>query len=164
MAVALGTTLLNLGIHNLDKEGGWQRWEEGKTTGTDMFIGAGVTRRRETKPNIDLCAEQEALLGILLGYTGHKDNTIPTQGYYYNDYDNPFVAGKWVFIGIPKQGGIYLILSATNVTLLEGMKLKCVDGVFQEADTNDNYQMTCEQAITAAVNTRKYFYGRWVSQ
>jgi len=164
MAVVLGTTLINLNIHSLDKESGFQRVEEGKTTGTDMFIGAGVTRRRETSPNIDLCAEQEGLLGILLGYANHKDNTIPTEGYYYNDYDVPFAAAKWVLIGIPKQGGIYLVLSETNVTLQEGMKLKCVDGVFSEADTNDNYQMTCEQAITGAVNTRKYFYARWVSQ
>ena len=68
-----------------------------------------------------------------------------------------------MFIGVPKQGGIYLILSETNVTLSLDMKLKCVDGVWSEADTNDNFQMMCEQAITAAANTRKYFYGKWVS-
>lgn len=162
MVVALDETLIDMQIHNLAKEGGWQRVEEGKTTGTDQFIGAGVTRRGETIPNIDLCAEPEALLGFILGYTQHHDNTIPTQGYYYNDFDEPFVAGKWVFIGIPKTLGIYLVLSATNVTILIGQKIKCVDGVFTPADTNDNYQMICEQAIAAAANTRKYFYASFV--
>jgi hypothetical protein len=163
MAVALGTTLIDLGIHNLDKEGGWQRIEEGKTTGTDNFIGAAVTRRRETAPNIDLCGEQEAIFGFILGYTQDANNTVDSQGYYYRDYDAPFAAGKWVFIGIPKQGGIYLVLSDTNKTFALDMKLKCVDGVWQEADTNDNFQMQCEQAITGAANTRKYFYAKWVS-
>lgn len=164
MAVALGTTLIDLNIHNLDKEGGWQRIEEGLTTGADIFIGAGVTRRRAGgSRQIDLCGEQEALFGFVLGYTQNASNTIDTQGYYYRDYDAPFAAAKEVFIGVPKQGGIYLILSETNVTLALDMKLKCVDGVWSEADTNDNFQMMCEQAITAAANTRKYFYGKWVS-
>jgi hypothetical protein len=165
MTVVLGTTLLDLSIHNLDKEEGFQRIEEGKTTGTTtarQFIGALVSRFGQTSPNIHLCAEVEALTGLLLGYNGDKDNTIPSQGYYYNDYDQPFVSGKWIWIGIMKPGGIYLCLSATNITIAIDNKMKCVDGVLAIADTNDNYQFIAEQVQTKAANTRKYFYARFV--
>jgi hypothetical protein len=161
MTVALGTTLIDLGIKTLVKFGGWDRIEDAYTTGTDIFIGAGVTRFGETKPNIDLCAEVEVLWGFVLGYNKQL-NTIDSQGYFYRDYDNPFVASKWVLVGIPKQSAVYLILSATNTTIAIADKLKCVDGVFAVADTNDNYQMIAEEAVTAAANTRKYFYARWV--
>lgn len=161
MTVALGTTLIDKGIHNLDKEGGWQRIEKAKTTGSDMYIGSGVTRYGQSGLFIDLCAEIEALAGFLLGYNTALE-TINTNGYYYNDYDNPFSSGKNVLVGIPKHGGIYLILSETNTTIAMYDKLKCVDGVFQVADTNDNYQMIAEEAVTAAASTRKYFYAKWV--
>lgn len=161
MTVALGTTLLALNIHNLDKEGGFQRIEPGITTSTDIFIGAGVTRRGLTGMYIDLCAEIEALLGFVLGYNTAKE-TVDDEGYYYRDYDNPFTSGKHVLIGIPKQGGKYLILSETNETIELFEKLKCVDGVWKVADTADNYQMIAEEAVTGAGNVRKYFYGTWV--
>ena len=161
MTVALGTTLINKLIHNLDKEGGWQRIEPALTTGSDIFIGAGVTRHGQTGQYIDLCAEIEALLGFVLGYNTAKE-TIDDDGYYYRDYDNPFASGKHVLVGIPKHGGVYLILSETNTTIALYDKLKCVDGVWKLADTSDNYQMIAEEAVTAAANTRKYFYARWV--
>lgn len=160
MTVALGTTLLAANIHNLDKEGGWQRIEPAITTGTDVFIGSGVTRHGMTGQYIDLCAEIEALLGFVLGYNTALE-TVDDEGYYFRDYDNPFISGKDVLVGIPKHGGIYLILSETNTTIALMDKLKCVDGVWKLADTSDNFQMIAEEAVTGAGNTRKYFYGRW---
>ena len=161
MTVALGTTLINKGIHNLAKEGGWQRIEPGITTSTDIFIGAGVTRFGQTGQYIDLCAEIEALLGFVLGYNSAKE-TIDDQGYYYRDYDNPFISAKHVLIGIPKFGGVYLVLSGTQKTIALYDRINCVDGVFQRAATSDNFQMISEEAVTAAGNTRKYFYARMV--
>lgn len=161
MAVALGTTLINKAIKTLIKYGGWERIEDAKTNGTDIYIGAGVTRKGETKPDIDLCGEIEALWGFVLGYN-RQLNTIDDEGYYYRDYDAPFANNKWVLVGIPRQNSVYLVLSATNTTIAIGNKLKCVDGVFEVADTDDNYQMIAEEAKTATANTRKYFYARWV--
>jgi len=110
---------------------------------------------------IDLCAEQEALFGFILGLNPAL-NAIPAEGAWFNDFDNLIADNIWVQVGIPQQGGVYLVLSETNTAFQIGMKLKCVDGCFQEADTNDNYQMIAEEAIAAAANTRRYFWARWV--
>ena len=161
MTVALGTTLLDKKIHNLDKEGGWQRVEPGITTSTDIFIGAGVTRIGLLGQYIDLSAETEALLGFVLGYNAALE-TIDDEGYYYRDYDNPFASGKNILIGIPKHGGIYLVLSGTNKTIALYQRIQCVDGVFEAVSTSGNSQMISEETVTGAGNVRKYFYARWV--
>lgn len=162
MTTALGTTLIDLDISTLVRKGDWKRVVDRITTGTDIFIGAAVTEFGEsTTSAIDLCAEVEAISGFVLGYMPQK-NTIDSQGYYYRDYDNPFAASKWVRVGVPEPEMIILVLSETNTTIAKGNKLKCVDGVWQVADTNDNYQMIAEEAVTAAADTRKYFHARWV--
>ena len=160
--VALGTTLIDKKIKTLVKFGGWDRIEDGYTyEGEDIFIGAGVCRFGETRPNIDLCAMNEALWGFVLGYN-RQLNTIDPQGYYYRDYDNPFGSSKWVLVGIPKQSSVYLVLSETEETLAVNDKIYCKDGVFTKAASGHNYQMICEEAVTGVGNVRKYFYARWV--
>lgn len=159
--VALGTTLIAKKIKTLVKFGGWDRIEDARTNGTDIFIGAGVARVGETRPDIDLCAAIETLWGFVLGYNKQL-NTIDSQGYYYRDYDNCFGDNKWVLVGIPKQSSVYLVLSETAETLAIGQKIYCVDGVFTKADTADNYQMIVEEAVTGVASVRKYFYARWV--
>lgn len=162
MAVALGTTLLNLEIGSILYKGQWDRIIDRKTNGIDIFIGAAVTEFGEaTHSDIDLCAEIEAILGFVLGYNP-QENTIDTEGYLYRDYDNPFGNNKLVRVGVPRQGIEFYVLSGTNKTIAKGAKIKCVDGVFETADTNDNYQMIAMQAVTGASSTRKYFIARWV--
>lgn len=165
MAVALNTTLINLGIHGLVKKGKWDRIEDGRTNGTDIFIGAAVAREEETFPDIDLCGEAEPIWGFVTGLNTTR-HTLPTvtsgSASWYNDYDNPFANDIWVRIGIPTAQMIILVLSGTNKTIGRGRKIKCVDGVFEHADTNDNYQMIAEEPVTGAANTRKYFYARFV--
>jgi hypothetical protein len=163
MVVALDTTLRALNIATLVRRGqvGWQRIEDARVNGADIFIGAGVTRYDETFPDIDLCAEIEALFGFVLGLNTNLAN-LPVEGAWFNDFDEPFADNAWVRVGIPQQGGVYLILSATNETIAIGDKLMCVDGVFAVAMTADNYQMIAEQAVVGAANTRRYLYARWV--
>ena len=161
MTVALGTTLIDKKIHGLSKEGGWQRIEPGITTSTDCFIGSGVTRHGMTGQYIDLCAELEALLGFILGYNTALE-TIDDEGYYYRDYDAPFSSGKNILIGIPKFGGIYLVLSGTEKSIGLHDRINCVDGVFETSSTSDNFQMIAEEAVTGVSNVRKYFYARMV--
>lgn len=162
MTVALGTTLISLGISTLVRKGQWARIVDRKCNGADIFIGAGVTEIGEsTQSDIDLCAEIEALLGFVLGLVPQLE-TIPATGYYYNDYDNCFADNTWVRVGIPTQGMIILVLSGTQKTIAKGDRINCVDGVWQRAATSDNYQMIAEEAVTAAANTRKYFHARWV--
>ena len=161
MTVALGTTLINKAIKSLLRHGQWSDIVDRRCNGTDIFIGAGVCGYGETYPDIDLCAEIEALLGFVIGLAPQLE-TIPSQGMWYNDYDNPFADNTWVRVGIPQQECVILVLSETNTTIAVNDKLKCVDGVWQVADTNDNYQMIALEAVTAAANTRKYFYARRV--
>lgn len=163
MTVALGTTLINLATKSLLRQGSseWSDIDDRRVNGTDIFIGAAVTGYTETFPDIDLCAEIEAILGFVLGLAPQLE-TIPSQGMWYNDYDHCFDDNTWVRVGRPQQNCVILVLSETNTTIAVGDKLKCVDGVWQVADTNDNYQMIAEQAVTAAANTRKYFYAKWV--
>ena len=162
MTVALGTTLINLGISTLVRKGQWDRIVDRQCTGSDIFIGAGVTEKGESgTSDIDLCAEIETLIGFVLGLVPQLE-TIPTNGYYYNDYDQPFADDTWVRVGLPKQAMVILVLSGTEKTIAKGDKINCVDGVFQTAATSDNYQMIAEEAVTGAANTRKYFYARWV--
>lgn len=161
MTVALDSTLITLGISTLLYKGQWERVVDRKTTGTDIFIGAGVTDHGETQPEIDLVVLTESILGFVLGYVPQL-NTIDSQGYYYRDYDNPFVAGKWVRVGIPKQGIVILVLSHEDETIGRGDMIKCVDGAWMTTESGEIYQMIAEEAVTGAAQTRKYFYARWV--
>lgn len=161
MANALDTTLISHAIDILLYKGQWDRVVDRLTNGTDIFIGSAVTEDGETQPDIDMCGEIEAILGFVLGYVPQL-NTIDSQGYYYRDYDHPFDDDKWVRVGIPKQGMVIFVCSGVNKDIGHGDKIKCVDGLWQKADTNDNYQMIAEEAVTGESNTAKYFYARWV--
>jgi len=161
MAVALGTTLLDLKISTLIKKGKWKRITDGRCNGDTIFVGAGVTREGQTFPEIALCGEAEPLTGFVTGLNTAR-HTLPALGIWYNDYDVPFADEIYVRIGIPEAQMIILVLSATAVNIGRGRKLKCVDGVFTHADTNDNFQMMAEEPVVAAALTRKYFYARFV--
>lgn len=162
MAVALDQTLRTMEIKTLLYKGMWSEIVDRVCNGADIYIGAGVTEFAEaTEADIGLCAEVEALLGFVIGLIPQLE-TIPALGMWFNDYDNPFANNTWVRVGIPKQGNVILILSDTNVDISKFNKIKCVDGVWQRADTNDNYQMIAIEDVVGAANTRVYFYGRWV--
>jgi len=161
MVVSLDTTLISHGISNLIYKGQWKRVVDRTVNGTDIFIGAAVTEDGETQPDIDLCAEIEAILGFVLGYVPQLE-TIDSQGYYYRDEDHPFPDNSWVRVGIPEPEMVIFVCSGTEKTIGRGDKIKCVDGLWEKADTNDNYQMISKEDVTGAENTRKYFYATWV--
>ena len=93
MTVALGTTLIDLSIDTLLKKGVYARIEDAITDGTDIFIGALVTRFGQTFPDIDLCAEIEAIFGQVVGINTSK-HPVPDNGPWYNDYDNKIKEAK----------------------------------------------------------------------
>lgn len=160
--VSLGTTLIGLAISTLLYKGQWERVVDRQCTGSDIAIGMAVTEYGEAgQSDIDLCGENEAIFGFALQYMPQVE-TIDATGIFYRDYDHPFPDNSWIRVGVPKQGIDILVLSETNTTIAKGNKLKCVDGVFAVADTNDNFQMIALEAVTGASATRKYFYARWV--
>ena len=161
--VSLDETLRAKGISSLLYKGRWKRITDRRLNGDgDMFIGAGVTEFGEaTKSDIDLCAEIEALFGFVLGLNPQLE-TVPALGMWYNDYDHCFADNLWVRVGIPDIDAVFLVLSGTAKDISKGDKIKCVDGVWQRADTNDNFQMISKEDVTGVADTRKYFYARWV--
>jgi hypothetical protein len=162
MTVALSSTLRALAVKSLLYQGKWSSVVDRVTDGTDIFIGMAVTEYGEgTHGDIDPCAEIEAILGFVIGLA-HQLETIPAEGEWYNDFDVPFGDGINVRVGIPQQNCVILVLSETNTSIAKGAKIKCVDGVWETADTNDNYQMIALEGVTGAANTRKYFKARWV--
>jgi hypothetical protein len=162
MVVALGTTLINKNIRSLLLDGEYTRIRDGYTNGTDIFIGAIVTRKGETKPDIDLCAEDQMFWGIVTGWAPNMPGYVAdATGPWYRDYDNPFPDNKWVRVAIPGKNDIILVLSATNETIAIDDPLKVVDGVMEVASTGDDIIAVAQEAVTGATNTRKYFYARF---
>jgi len=167
MAVALGTTLINLGTATLIEKDEYARIEDGRVNGDDeCFIGQLVTRYGQTFPDIVGCDEGEFLTGLLTGLNTTR-HTLPnvTSGNpaFYNDYDHMFDDNTYIRIGILKSQGVYLVLSETNKTFTVGQGLKVVDGgVLAGATSGDVVSFICEEPVTGAENTRKYFRARFV--
>lgn len=156
--MTLGTNLKDLADfkNNLVVEGpDFVRRIEARTNGTDIFIGAIVTRDEETRPDIDLCGEDESPLGIVEGYT-NKDEP-DSDGYWYRDGDVPFADNKWVIVGILTPGQILWVCSTANVNINEGEYLKVVAGLLQRGGTGDDLLFKAEEDVTATASTTKYF-------
>lgn len=159
MTVALDQTLIAKAIASLVVKGGNGRVIDRKTTGTDIFIGAGVTDKGEANAeDIDLCAAGESLLGYVLGLSHWEE--IPTQGYFYNDYDHPFAAGLWVKVYVPDKNDELYILSETNTAIALGDKIVIAGGVGLVKTTETYEHGIAMEAKAAAGDTRKYFLMR----
>lgn len=166
MAVALGTNLRNLADfkHNLVVEGpDFNRREEVKTNGDDIFIGCIVTKEDQTRPYVLAAAEDNTIAGIIEGYT-NRDEPDRTYGYWYWDEDVPFADGKWVIMGQLVPGQILWVVSETNTTIWRGDPLIVVtNGVLTPGSTGDDIIFVAEEDIVAAANVRYYFRAKVVS-
>ena len=162
--MTLGTKLRNLTDwkNNLVAEGpDFVRRVERRTNGSDIFIGMIVTGKAETFPDIDPCAEDEMILGMVEGYT-NRDEVNKTYGYWYQDGDVPFADNKWVIVGILTPGQVLWFCSASNTTIAVGDGLKVVDGLMKVASTGDDIIAIAEEAVTGVASTTKYFRGKVV--
>lgn len=168
MTVALGTTLINLNIATLIERAEYERIEPGKTGSStaNIFIGAIVTRYRQTDPVVALCSSDQMIAGIVVGLdiTQHTlPNVTSGNPAFYNDYDNPFAVNTYIRIGVLKSQGVYLVLSETNTTIENGDPLNVVSGgVLAVASTGANISFMAEEDVTGASNTRKYFRARFI--
>jgi len=167
MAVALGSTLITLGISTLTEKGGWQRIEEGRVNGSnEVFIGGIVTRTEQTFPDIRGADEDDTIAGICIGLNttrANLPNVTSGNAAFYNDFDNPFADNDYVRFGVPEHGGVYLVLSETNTTIKVGDPLMVTTaGVLKVASTGDDISFIAEEAVTGASNTKKYFRARFV--
>jgi hypothetical protein len=132
-----------------------------RVNGGNFFIGALVTIKID--PNIDLVGEGESVEGIIIG-PSHMGN-IPSEGYYTNDFDNPFSDNCFVNVGLLQEGQVVLVCSGTNCTIYSGDPLKVVDGCVEIAEEGDLVQFIAEEIIIGISNTRSYlrvrYYGNY---
>jgi hypothetical protein len=167
VTVALGSTLITLGISTLIERGRYLRIEDGRVNGSnEIFIGGICTRTGQTFPDIRGCDEDDTICGIVIGLNTTR-HTLPNvdsgNAAFYNDFDQPFTDDNYVRIGIMEHGGVYLVLSETNTTIAVGDPLMVVTaGVLKVASTGDDISFIAEEAVTGASNTKKYFRARFV--
>jgi len=157
----LRESLLSLGISTTLKHGQWERVYDKKCNGNGIFIGAGVTIYGENEQDIDLCGEGESLFGFVMGCCPQLEQ-IPSEGYFYNDFDNPFYDNQYVQVGSPTIGNVCLVVSRIGVSFRVGDKLKCVDGMFEVVQPDDEYQMVAMESVNGYPNTCKYFYAKYI--
>lgn len=166
MTVNLNYTLRTLGLSSIIHKGGHGRKVVRRTNGSDIFIGAGVTSVGETPPDIDLAADNEILLGIVLGLTHWEER--PTLGWMYNDEDAPIGDNKWVWVYIPDVGDELWVVAKVNTTIAQGADLSCEDGYFNNWSDDPHGAVAALVSgpvafdVTAASNTTQYMIIRWV--
>lgn len=158
--MTLGTNLIDLADfkNNMVFSGpDFAQVVERRCNGSDIFIGAIVTDDEETFPDIDLCGEDEAPLGIVLGFTNRNQIDSQSAGYWYRDGDVPFADNTWVYVGILTPGQVVWVCSASNTNINSGEYLKVASGLMTRGDTGGDLFMKAMESVTATASTTKYF-------
>lgn len=158
--MTLGTKLINLADfkNNMVFSGpDFAQVVERRTNGADIFIGAIVTDKGEPFPDIDLCGEDEAPLGIVLGFTNRDQIDSQDAGYWYRDADVPFADNTWVYVGILTPGQVVWVCSTANVNINSGEYLMVVSGLMRRGGTGNDLFMKAMESVTAVASTSKYF-------
>jgi len=121
----------------------------------DMFLGAAVTRHGETvnTPEIDLCAEDEALMGFIIGLV-HPDAYDPM----YHTPTYPFTDGDLVWVFMPKSGAVIWVCSETASAITQGEHIEPIAGEMGLADTGaGGFDYYAEDAVAGAGSTEYYY-------
>ena len=99
-----------------------------KTNGSDIFLGAVVTIFGESnKYDIDLCAEDEPIFGIV---SGRADDATLLD----NDSDDPFADDINVLVTIPVAGDVFYCATKQNTTITYGKGLQSDGGYVEDTD------------------------------
>lgn len=95
-----------------------------KANGSDLFLTAGVTHFGETGKDVDLCAEDEQLSGIIVG---RADDATDLD----KDSDDTFADNVNLKMGIPIPGEEMYLTSKNNTTVTKGKIVQCDGGFFE---------------------------------
>ena len=99
-----------------------------KTNGADMFLTAGVTIYGESNAyDVDLCAEDEPLSGIVVGRADEATNLN-------KDSDDPIATNTNIKVGVPIPGEELYLTSKTAATVTYGNIVQCDGGFFEDTD------------------------------
>jgi len=120
------------------------------------FLGALVTITGETGPDIDLCAVDEPIFGIITGHAQDADNLD-------YDADGPFAALTWVMVTIPVPGDVFLLCAPTNIAITLGAGLEpsagfAIDDAGDGATPNASFAGIALEAVSAVASTETYFW------
>ena len=102
--------------------------EDVKANGTDLFLTAGVTKFGEgNKFDVDLCAEDEALSGIIVG---QADDATDLD----KDSDDTFSDNVNLKMGVPIPSEEMYLTGKTATSITFGKILQCDGGFFEDTD------------------------------
>ena len=102
-----------------------------KANGADLFLTAGVTTYGESNKDVDLCAEDEQLSGIIVGQADDATNLD-------KDSDDTFADNTNLKMGIHIPGEELYLTSKTNATVTYGKIVQCDGGFFEDTDFTAN--------------------------
>jgi hypothetical protein len=154
----LRNSLINKGISSLACYGGsFSRILDKMTASCDVFIGALVTQ--SGMDDVDLVQEGEPLLGIVMGPNSLMTQ-IPSEGFFYNDYDNPFRDNSWVRVGVLSPNQVVYALVKGNFQLND--KLKIDNGMLVLADIDDDFSFVAEESVSLNINELNYCKARFI--
>lgn len=97
------------------------------SNGTDLFLTAGVTKFGETGPDVDLCAEDERLSGIIVGRSDAATDMD-------KDSDDTYANNINLKMGVPTTGEEIFLTAKTAATVVKDQTLQCDGGFFEDTD------------------------------
>lgn len=98
-----------------------------KANGADLFLTAGVTKFGETGPDVDLCAEDEPLSGIIVGRSDAATDMD-------KDSDDTYANDTNLKMGVPTVGEEIFVTAKTAITVTKDQVLQCDGGFFEDTD------------------------------
>ena len=100
-----------------------------KANGSDLFLTAGVTIVGETakSPDVDLCAEDEQLSGIITGQADDASNLD-------KDSDDTFDDDANLKMGVPIPSEELYLTAGNGMTATFGKIVQCDGGFFEDVD------------------------------
>ena len=98
-----------------------------KANGADLFLTAGVTKFGETGPDVDLCAEDEQLSGIIVGRSDAATDMD-------KDSDDTYADDTNLKMGVPSTGEEIFLTAKTAITVTKDKAVQCDGGFFENTD------------------------------
>ncbi len=100
-----------------------------KANGSDLFLTAGVTIVGETakSPDVDLCAEDEQLSGIIVGQADDADNLD-------KDSDDTFDDNVNLKMGVPIASEEVYLTAGNGMSVTYGKVVQCDGGFFETTE------------------------------
>ena len=137
-----------------------------RANGSDLFLGAGVTEYGETSPDVDLCAEDEQMSGIICASSDDATNLD-------KDSDDTFADNTNLKMAVPQSSEEVYVCAKTGVTVTKDKLIQCDGGFFEDTDftaaesaANVPYaasmMLQAKQAITGVSGLEAYFLAKRV--